>query len=67
MSIFLHNPIVHGAIAGAIAAAGVDLHAFAQWKSFNDAAAYSWPTAAFRWFQGAILGAVSAAGLGLVP
>lgn len=60
----LHNHIVQGAINGVVAAAVVDLTAFRSWKSFEDAATYSWGTAAFRWFQGAIVGAVTAAGLG---
>lgn len=63
---FLHNPIVQGAINGVVAAAVVDFAAFRSWKSFQDAASYSWSTAAFRWFQGAVVGAISAAGLGLV-
>lgn len=61
---FLHNPIVQGAISGVVAAAAVDYQAFRNWKSFQDAASYSWGTAAFRWFQGAVAGAVTAAGIG---
>ena len=60
----LAHPIVKGAIAGAVSAATVDFAAFRAWKSFSDAATYGWITAAFRWFQGAIVGAVTAAGLG---
>lgn len=62
---FLHNPLTQGAITGLIAAAAVDFQAFRNWKSFNDAASYSWSVAAFRWFQGAVVGLVTAAGLGL--
>lgn len=61
---FLSHPIVRGALSGALAAAGADFHAFKSWQSFHDAAVYSWATAAFRWFQGAVLGGVMAAGLG---
>lgn len=61
---FLHNPLTQGAITGLIAAAAVDFAAFRNWKSFNDAASYSWGTAVFRWFQGAVVGLVAAAGIG---
>lgn len=58
----MRSSIVQGAITGAIAAAGVDIHAFQTWKSFNDVATYSWSTALFRWLQGAVLGAVAGVG-----
>ncbi len=64
LSDLLQNPIVKGAISGTLAAASVDINAFRQWKSFDDAAAYDWKKAIFRWVQGAIVGALSAAGLG---
>jgi hypothetical protein len=60
----MQNHIVQGAINGVMAAAVIDLQAFRNWKSFNDAAEYQWGTAAFRWFQGAVVGALTAAGLG---
>jgi hypothetical protein len=59
-----HNPIVQGAIQGVLAAAVVDFSAFRKWQSFHDAATYDWGTAAWRWFQGAVVGAAAAAGLG---
>ena len=62
-SAFLHSHIVQGAVSGLLAAAAVDFQAFRNWKSFNDAASYGWGVAAFRWFQGVVIGAVSAAGL----
>lgn len=52
-----------GAISGLLAAAVVDFHAFLTWKNAHDVASYDWATAAFRWFQGAVAGAVAAAGL----
>lgn len=58
--------ILAGAVSGAISAAGTDFGAFRSWKSFQDAARYDWPTAIFRWVQGAILGALGALGLGQV-
>ena len=66
MSAFLASPIIHGAITGLVTAAAVDVHAFRSWQSFHDAAVYSWSTAIFRWCQGAICGAIAAAGLGVV-
>jgi len=46
-----------------LAAAAVDFAAFRAWKSFNDVATYDWSTASFRWFQGAVVGFLSAAGM----
>ena len=63
MSAFLASPIVHGAISGAIAGAVVDFHAFLTFKSFADVKGYLWGVAAFRWLQGAVAGAVTAAGI----
>ena len=60
----LQHPIVRGAIAGVLAAGLVDYGAFRSWKSFDDAAAYDWATASWRWLQGAIVGALT--GIGLV-
>lgn len=65
MTQYLQHPIVVAALSGAIAAARVDFHAFKSWQSFDDASKYSWKTALFRWLQGAIVGAVMGAGLGL--
>ena len=64
MNAFLHNPIMRGAVSGALAAAVVDIHAFLSWKNVQDALAYNWSTAAFRWFQGAVTGAIAGAGFG---
>lgn len=60
----VHNPVFRGAVAGAGAAAVVDLHAFLTWKKFQDALTYDWGTAAFRWLQGAVTGAITGAGFG---
>lgn len=60
---FLAHPIVKGAITGWLTAALVDYAAFRSWKSFDDAWAYDWKLAAFRWAQGLITGAITAAGL----
>jgi hypothetical protein len=55
---------LHGALTGWASAAGVDYHAFTQWKSLDDAKTYAWSTALWRWLQGAVTGAVAGAGLG---
>lgn len=59
-----HSPIVHGAITGALASAVVDFQAFKTWTTFHDFVTFNWATAAFRWLQGAVLGAVAGVGLG---
>jgi len=48
-----------GALAGLIAAVGVDYHAYTQ-----NPRAFDWKLAAGRWFFGAVSGAASAAGFG---
>ena len=65
MQVF-HSPIAKGALSGLLGAAAVDFQAFRSWKSFNDAHNYQWAIAAWRWLQGAVVGAVSAAGWGLI-
>lgn len=59
----LSNIYVAGALSGLLAAAVVDIGAFRSWKSVNEAIAYDWTTAAWRWFQGAVSGALMAAGV----
>lgn len=66
MAELLRNPIVKGALSGWAAAAIVDLHAFRTWKSGSDFKTYDWGTAALRWGQGIISGALAAAGLGFI-
>lgn len=52
-----------GAISGLLTAGAVDFQAFRNFKCWHDAAAYNWGTALFRWAQGAIMGAVTGAGI----
>ena len=59
-----HSPYFHGAVVGAISSAVVDFQAFRTWKTWHDADTYSWGVASFRWIQGAILGVVTAVGIG---
>lgn len=56
--------IWHGALTGLLAAAAIDYRAFKSWKSWDEAHAYQWSVALWRWTQGAIVGAVSSATLG---
>ena len=63
---FLAHPLVQGAITGFIGAAAADYAAFRSWKSVDDARAYDWGVAAWRWFQGVVGGVVGALGIGLV-
>lgn len=58
--------VFHGAMTGWASAAVADFAAFKSWKSFNDAFIYDWKVAAWRWVQGAIVGAVTGAGLGVI-
>lgn len=59
----LANKYVAGALAGFIAAAVVDINAFRTWKSVDEALAYNWRVASWRWLQGAISGVLMAAGI----
>lgn len=57
-----HNAYIRGAISGILVAARVDYLAF---KAMQDPAAilaYNWKIAAWRWFQGAVIGVVSVSG-----
>ena len=66
MTEMLNNKYVAGALSGMVAAALVDIAAFRSWKTYNEALTYGWGTAAWRWFQGAISGAIAAAGISAV-
>lgn len=67
ISAFLADPIVKAAIAGIVTAGAVDWQAFRSWKSAKEATTYDWATAGWRWFQGAIVGIITAGALaGLV-
>ena len=66
VQLFFAHPVTRGAIAGILTAAAVDIQAFRAFKSWEEAATYGWGIAAFRWFQGAVIGALAALGLGAV-
>jgi hypothetical protein len=59
----LHTTVGQGVVAGVLAAAAVDYHAFKAWQSWHEFATYSWGTASFRWMKGAVVGAVTALGI----
>lgn len=61
----MQYPIVRGAVAGVASAAVVDVGAFRSWKSAQEALEYQWGIAAWRWFQGAVVGAITGAGFSL--
>ena len=56
----LRHPVVVGTITGFVGAARVDYLAFQNAKSLDEMLAYSWKVALWRWFQGAVGGAVVA-------
>lgn len=56
----LTHPVMRGAVRGVVIAGGMDVAAFRSWKRWDDAAAYDWDVATWRWFQGAVLGALEA-------
>lgn len=58
------EPHVRGAIGGALIAARIDYLAFQAMKDPAQFVAYNWKIAAWRWFQGAVIGAVSVDYLG---
>ena len=64
MMTWLQNPIVKGAITGVLSAAAVDLHALTKFTDWSQLRKYQWSTASFRWFTGAVTGAIAAAGYG---
>lgn len=61
----LVRSIGHGTLTGVLSAMAIDYHAFRSWKSWHDAASYQWSLACWRWVQGAVVGAVTGAGLAL--
>lgn len=64
MNEILTNVYVVGFVKGMIVGGSVDLAAFRSWKSFDEAAAYDWHIAAWRVFQGGVVGLLVTLGLG---
>lgn len=61
---FVHLPAVLGAITGLTVAAHIDIAAFLEWKDYQSFTTYDWRTAAFRWLQGIVHGALVGGGYG---
>lgn len=57
------NIILAGALGGLLSAARADYEAFKAWDDYEDAISYNWSVALWRWVQGAIIGAVTMAGV----
>lgn len=66
MEWYLLVPILKAALAGVLVAATQDIQSFRAWKSYEEARAYNWRLAAWRWAQGAVLGVLANYGLGQV-
>lgn len=62
----LHTPAGIGAIGGVLSAARVDYAAFRSWDEWTDVVSYSWRLASWRWFQGALIGALGVLGFDAV-
>ena len=59
-----HNAYIRGALVGVLVAARVDYVAFKAMQAPAEVLAYDWKIAAWRWFQGAVIGAISVDYLG---
>jgi len=66
MTEYLTHPIVNGAMAGFVSAALIDVAAFRKWSNVDEALAYQWKIALWRWAQGFVYGGLTAAGLGAI-
>ena len=55
------QPALFAGLLGAGAALTIDWQAFKSWKSFNDLLTYNWGLAAWRAFQGFMVGFLPAA------
>lgn len=66
MQEFFAHPVMKGAVSGLVGALLIDYAEFRKWKKLDDAVAYDWATAAWRWLQGAVGGALGTLGLGVV-
>lgn len=62
----LHTPAVIGLLSGLLAAIKADHEAFKQWQSWSDVARFNWSVASYRYARGAMLGALTGAGIGSV-
>jgi len=54
------SAFVSGGMAGLLSAALVDFQAFRSWTRLQDALAYDWGIALWRWGQGFVVGGLAA-------
>jgi len=64
MRSLLQHPILQGAISGALGGLVVDINAYLAWAKARDGMIYDVRVALSRIVQGAVSGALAAAGLG---
>ena len=64
LALVAHSAAFKGALTGFGSAAIVDIDAFLQWKSVDDARTYDYRRAILRWIQGAVSGAIVGTGYG---
>jgi hypothetical protein len=57
------DAILIGALSGLLTAAAVDYQTFRAWHTIDEIRTFDWRTALFRWAQGAVTGAITAAGV----
>lgn len=62
----LHTPTVVGLLGGLVAAIKADHEAFRKWNSWQDVRSFDWNVASYRYARGAMLGALTGAGIGSV-
>jgi hypothetical protein len=60
---FLRQPLVQAVIGGVIVAAVEDIAAFRRFESFDEAKAYRWDIALWRWFRGGTVGLLTGLGI----
>lgn len=59
----LAQPIIQAVIAGIVAAAVEDIAAFRRFETFDEAKAYRWDVALWRWFRGGVVGLLTGLGI----
>ncbi len=60
------HKLLAGAVSGALGGLVVDVNAYLSWAKLHDGTSYDWSIAGARVLQGAIAGALAAAGVGAV-
>lgn len=63
---WLSHPIARGALSGFLAAILIDVNEFRKWKNWEEASAYDWRLASWRWVQGVVAGAIGSLGVEVI-